>query len=414
MRLIRTIALASISFIGLAAAIPVAQARMVCRDVVDEAPPPLPDYQQPPIPGPGYLWTPGYWSQSDESGYYWVPGTWAQPPRPGLLWTPGYWGWSDGAFAFHAGYWGATVGFYGGVNYGYGYGGAGYQGGYWRNNNFFYNRTVNNINNVSISNVYEKQILVNQGPRVSYHGGPGGIMATPTQQEAAAAREPRIPPTEAQVTHVQMAAKNPALQLTHNNGHPPIAATARPGEFNGAGAAPGQPAQRAPNVRPAITPQRPQSQGGSLAPMQRAPGQSEPPKAGMAGRPPAAGLPHPTPAMPHPAVEPSHALPTALPHPAPTMPHPAVEPSHALPTAAPHPAPAMPHPPAAMQHPPAAMPHPGPAMPHPPAAMPHPPAAMPHPGPNMPHPPAAMPHPPAQAPHPGPAERGRPGEEQRP
>lgn len=25
------------------------------------APPPLPVYAQPPIPGPGYLWTPGYW-----------------------------------------------------------------------------------------------------------------------------------------------------------------------------------------------------------------------------------------------------------------------------------------------------------------------------------------------------------------
>lgn len=320
MRLIRTIALASISFIGLAAAIPVAQARMVCREVVDAAPPPLPEYQQPPIPGPGYLWAPGYWSVSDNSGYYWVPGTWAQPPRPGLLWTPGYWGWSDGAFAFHAGYWGATVGFYGGVNYGFGYGGAGYQGGYWRNNNFFYNRTVNNINNASIANVYEKPVIVNQGPRVSYTGGPGGIMATPTQQEAAAAREPRIPPTQAQVTHVQMAAKNPALQLTHNNGHPAIAATARPGEFNGAGAgagaAPGQPAQRAPNAGPAVTPQRPQTQGRPLAPMQRAPGQAEAPKPGMAGRPPAAAAPHPGPAMAHPQAAAPHA-PAAAPHPGP-------------------------------------------------------------------------------------------------
>ncbi len=409
MRLIRTIALASISFIGLAAAVSVAQARMVCREVVDEAPPPLPEYQQPPIPGPGYVWTPGYWSDSDNSGYYWVPGTWAQPPRPGLLWTPGYWGWSDGAFAFHSGYWGPVVGFYGGVNYGFGYGGAGYQGGYWRGDHFFYNRTVNNINNVAIANVYEKPVMVNQGPRVSYHGGPGGIMATPTQEQAAVARGARIPPTQAQVTHVQMAAKNPALQLKQNNGRPPIAATARPGEFHGAGAvgAPGHLAPGAPNAAPAMTPQHPQTQGGPLAPMQRAPGQAEAPKPGTAGRPPVTAAPHPAPAMPNSPV-------ARAPH---------------APAAMPHPAPAMPHPPAAAPHAPAAMPHPAPAMPHPPAAAPHAPAAMPHPAPAAPHPapamrrpPAAMPHAPAQAPRPGPAERGRPapaergrpGQEQRP
>ena len=126
MRFIRTILLASVSFLGVAAAAPLAQARMVCTEVVDEAPPPLPEYDQPPIPGPGYVWTPGYWSYADDFGYYWVPGAWAQPPRPGLLWTPGYWGWRNGVFAFNPGYWGAVVGFYGGVNYGHGYGGAGY------------------------------------------------------------------------------------------------------------------------------------------------------------------------------------------------------------------------------------------------------------------------------------------------
>ncbi|HEV3176876.1 MAG TPA: YXWGXW repeat-containing protein, partial [Stellaceae bacterium] len=34
------------------------------------APPPLPIYEQPLIPGPGYLWTPGYWAWGPE-GYYW-------------------------------------------------------------------------------------------------------------------------------------------------------------------------------------------------------------------------------------------------------------------------------------------------------------------------------------------------------
>ena len=29
---------------------------------VNVAPPPLPVYEQPPLPSPGYLWVPGYWS----------------------------------------------------------------------------------------------------------------------------------------------------------------------------------------------------------------------------------------------------------------------------------------------------------------------------------------------------------------
>src|SRR6202021_2492561 len=108
------------------------------------ASPALPVYEQPAIPAAGYLWTPGYWGSGGE-GYFWVPGTWAQPPAVGLLWTPGYWGWGGNAFAWNGGYWGPHVGFYGGVNYGFGYGGAGYEGGYWNKGAFNYNRSVNNV-----------------------------------------------------------------------------------------------------------------------------------------------------------------------------------------------------------------------------------------------------------------------------
>ena len=51
------------------------------------------------------------------------PGVWVEPPQPGLLWTPGYWGFVNGAYLFHRGYWGAQIGFYGGINYGFGYDG---------------------------------------------------------------------------------------------------------------------------------------------------------------------------------------------------------------------------------------------------------------------------------------------------
>ena len=94
---------------------------------ITTAPPELPVYEQPICTGEGYIWTPGYWAYGPE-GYFWVPGTWVLVPEPGLLWTPGYWVWSDGLYVWHAGYWGPQVGFYGGVNYGYGYSGTGYQG----------------------------------------------------------------------------------------------------------------------------------------------------------------------------------------------------------------------------------------------------------------------------------------------
>jgi len=35
------------------------------------------------------------------------------------------------AYVFHVGYWGPVVGFYGGIDYGYGYVGRGYYGGRW-------------------------------------------------------------------------------------------------------------------------------------------------------------------------------------------------------------------------------------------------------------------------------------------
>jgi hypothetical protein len=196
------------------------------------APPPLPVYEQPLCPGEGYIWTPGYWAYDDEGGYFWVPGTWVLAPEPGLLWTPGYWGWGDTAFIFHEGYWGPQVGFYGGINYGFGYVGVGYEGGYWRNGAFFYNRSVNHITN--ITNVYNKTIVVNnQFRNVSYNGGQGGITVRASAAEEAAARERHVPPIGAQTEHVQAASRNRELFEATNHGRPPVAATARPADFSG-------------------------------------------------------------------------------------------------------------------------------------------------------------------------------------
>jgi len=195
-------------------------------------PPALPVYEQPICPGDGYIWTPGYWAW-DGDDYYWVPGTWVEAPEVGFLWTPGYWGWGGSAFFFHEGYWGPHVGYYGGINYGFGYGGHGYEGGRWENNHFYYNTSVNRINNENIHNTYNTRVEYNSGNRVSYNGGNGGINERPSSQEGTYDKERHTGPVAAQNQHIQQARSNPELRASANQGKPPIAATSKPGDFKG-------------------------------------------------------------------------------------------------------------------------------------------------------------------------------------
>lgn len=239
------------------------------RISVGFGPPALPVYEQPLCPGDGYIWTPGYWAWSDDDGdYYWVPGTWVQAPEVGYLWTPPYWGWNEGAFVFNDGYWGPHVGFYGGISYGFGYFGDGFEGGRWDNGHFFYNRSVTNVNVTVIHNVYNTTVINRTENRVSFNGGNGGVVARPTPVQEAAMRERHIPPAAAQTQHVQEARRNPELRASANQGKPPVAATARPGEFR-AGAVAAREAG-APYHPPA---NRPEANRGATAPREQAPAQ---------------------------------------------------------------------------------------------------------------------------------------------
>lgn len=201
-------------------------------------PPALPVYEQPLCPGDGYLWTPGYWAYNyDTGGYYWVPGTWILAPQPGFFWTPPWWGWAGGAFVFHEGWWGPHVGFYGGINYGFGYFGNGFQGGRWDGGHFFYNRSVTNVNVTNIHNVYNTTVINNNTTinRVSYNGGNGGINARATAEEESYGREQHLAPVAAQTQHIEAARNNPQLRASENHGKPPVAATDRAGQFSGKG-----------------------------------------------------------------------------------------------------------------------------------------------------------------------------------
>jgi hypothetical protein len=198
------------------------------------APPALPVYVQPVCPEPGMMWTPGYWAYGDD-GYYWVPGAWVPAPYVGALWTPGYWGWGGGRYIFHDGYWGPHIGYYGGVNYGFGYGGIGFAGGIWRGGFFSYNTAVMHvgIGGAWGSRVYVDHAVVERGfvardSHVAFSGGPGGIRHEPSPEERVAEHDQHRGPSDVQQHHIEAARADRTSYVKNNGGHPNNLAVARP------------------------------------------------------------------------------------------------------------------------------------------------------------------------------------------
>lgn len=181
-------------------------------------------------PADNYAWIPGYWAWGND-GYFWVPGTWIMVPAVGMLWTPGYWEWSGAVYKFHTGYWGPHVGFYGGINYGYGYGGSGFEGARWQGNHYYYNRAVTHVNVIRSNYSYDQAVIVNN-TRIAYRGGPEGLRAMPTEVERSAEQERHLSPTAEQSRQHQSASQRKALLFSANHGQPPVAATSRPVDFS--------------------------------------------------------------------------------------------------------------------------------------------------------------------------------------
>jgi hypothetical protein len=183
------------------------------------APPPLPVYAQPACPDNGYIWTPGYWAwDSDAQDYYWVPGAWVLAPEVGYLWTPCWWGWADGAYCFHPGYWGESVGFYGGINYGYGYNGHGYAGGHWHGHDFYYNRSVSNVNGLAGAHTFSRHVDTTNS-RVSFNGH-GGTTAVATLADRRAESGHHLGATSAQNAVLNTAKTDPSQRFSSNHGEP--------------------------------------------------------------------------------------------------------------------------------------------------------------------------------------------------
>jgi hypothetical protein len=250
------------------AALPVAQANAAVFISVGFAPPVLPVYAQPYCPGAGYIWTPGYWAYGQD-GYYWVPGEWVLPPEEGLLWTPAWWGWEGNAYIFHEGYWGSHVGFYGGINYGFGYNGAGFVGGEWRGHTFFYNRAVANVG-AGFHNIYSRPVEIRTHSTVSFNGGRNGIQARPSVQENAAMSERHFQPTANQASRRNYAAQDRGQRATVNqregNQQQRIANGVRSGQMTSGEAARAD--QRQANIDSQVHNER-TANGGRLTPQER-------------------------------------------------------------------------------------------------------------------------------------------------
>ncbi len=55
-------------------------------------------------PGPGYVWTGGYWTWRG-GRYVWFAGRWVKPPRVGVVWVAPHYVLRPGGYVFVAGVW---------------------------------------------------------------------------------------------------------------------------------------------------------------------------------------------------------------------------------------------------------------------------------------------------------------------
>jgi len=55
-------------------------------------------------PGPGYVWTDGYWDQRG-GRWVWINGRWLRPPHRRATWVPGTWVQDHHRWRFRRGYW---------------------------------------------------------------------------------------------------------------------------------------------------------------------------------------------------------------------------------------------------------------------------------------------------------------------
>ena len=126
--------------------------------------------------------------------------------------------------------------FYGGINYGFGYSGDGYQRGRWQKTAFLYNQAANNLGAVKVAHTYDQAIPVdNSAVQASFNGGSRGTKTQPTSEQEELAHGEHVAPTAKQQAHFEMAAKDRSLYSKLNGGEPGIAGTSHAGVLSGSG-----------------------------------------------------------------------------------------------------------------------------------------------------------------------------------
>ena len=97
--------------LGLAAALLASSALIGCSHgyysagvAVGPPPPPLVYGPVGYAPGPGYVWTDGYYDLRG-SNWVWVRGRWARPPHPHARWVKPSWERHGSGYRFHEGHW---------------------------------------------------------------------------------------------------------------------------------------------------------------------------------------------------------------------------------------------------------------------------------------------------------------------
>ena len=169
----------------------------------EEAPPPLPEYDQPPIPAPGYIWTPGYWAGTTSIiiGCRVAGGA----AGGGHLLDASLLGLLQRSLLFIGGYWGSASVSTGASTMAMVMAAVASRAARWDHGAFYYNRAVTNLRGATITNVYEKNVVISNRDWVSYNGGRGGLTLRPTAEEEAAAREPHRLLMQWQTQHVRAA-----------------------------------------------------------------------------------------------------------------------------------------------------------------------------------------------------------------
>jgi len=76
-----------------------------CGGAVVIAEPPPPRYGVIGVaPGPGFVWTEGFWDLRG-GAWVWAPGRWVRPPRAGAVWVAPAWRHEGPHWRYHKGYW---------------------------------------------------------------------------------------------------------------------------------------------------------------------------------------------------------------------------------------------------------------------------------------------------------------------